>query len=266
MIFNEICNVVYNREIAKNIFEAKLSSKKISKSTKPGQFVNILPSIKFENVMRRPMSISHQDHNTISIIYKSIGEGTRIMKGWKEGEDVDIIGPLGNYWDVDCNKESILIGGGVGIAPILNLYNATKDHGKVSLFIGAREKDEHFLKHDESKKVYLSTDDGSYGIKGNLFEALQRVFSIEELQNKVLYVCGPPMMMEVLRKFSIDNDIKCYLALETIMACGIGICQGCTLETNNNIQNQEHSYRSKYELVCMDGPIYNAKEVKTCFL
>ena len=73
-------------------------------------------------------------------------------------------------------------------------------------------------------------------------------------------------MMEVLRKFSIDNNIECYLALETIMACGIGICQGCTLETTNDIQNQEHSYRNKYELVCMDGPIYNAKEVKTCFL
>ena len=144
--------------------------------------------------------------------------------------------------------------------------NYSASHRSLSRLIKYKDKDEHFLKHDESKKVYLSTDDGTCGIKGNLFEALQRVFSVEELQNRVLYVCGPPIMMEVLRKFSVDNDIECYLALETIMACGIGICQGCTIETNNDIQNQEHSYRSKYELVCMDGPIYNAKEIKTCFL
>ena len=170
------------------------------------------------------------------------------------------------YLSEKGNKELVLIGGGVGIAPILNFYNSIKKTIIANLFIGAREKDEHFLKHDESKKVYLSTDDGSYGINGNLFEALKGVFSIKELQDRVLYVCGPPIMMEVLRKFSIDNNIECYLALETIMACGIGICQGCTLETTNDIQNQEHSYRNKYELVCMDGPIYNAKEVKTCFL
>ena len=111
----------------------------------------------------------------------------------------------------------------------------------------------------------LSTDDGSSGIKGNLFEALQKTFSIKELQDKVLYVCGPPIMMETLTKFSKDNNIECYLALETIMACGIGICQGCTLETNITSKT-EHSYRNKYELVCMDGPIYNAKKVKTCLL
>jgi len=266
MIFNEICKVIYNKEIAKDIFKAKLSSKKISKAAKPGQFINILPSIEFPSVMRRPMSIYHQNDESISIIYKPIGYGTRIMKGWKKDEKIDIIGPLGNCWDVDCNKELILLGGGVGISPILNLYNSIKDQTKTSLFIGAREKDEHFLDHDESSNIYLSTDDGSCGIKGNLFEAFQEIFSLKELQDRVIYVCGPPMMMEVVSKFSIDNNIECYLALETVMACGIGICQGCTLETNNNLKTQKHSYRSKYELVCMDGPIFNAKEIKTCLL
>jgi len=266
MIFNEICEVIYNKEIAKNIFEAKLLSDKISKSTKPGQFVNILPSIEFGNVMRRPMSLSHQDSESINIIYKSIGDGTRTMKGWKKGEKIDIIGPLGNYWNINHNKELILLAGGVGIAPILNLYNKIKDNRKTNLFIGARDRNEHFLKHDENNDIYLSTDDGSYGIKGNLFNALQKVFSTKDLQDKVMYVCGPAIMMEVVSKFALKNNIECFLALETIMACGIGICQGCTLETNKNSNNKEHSYRSKYELVCMDGPIFNAKEIKTCLL
>ena len=266
MIFNEICEIIYNKEIAKNIFEAKLSSDKISKSTKSGQFINILPSINFENAMRRPMSISYQDSESINIIYKSIGDGTRIMKKWRKGEKIDIIGPLGNYWEINHNKESVLLGGGVGIAPILNLYNEIEDKAKTKLFIGARDKDEHFLKHDETNNIYLSTDDGSYGIKGNLFDALKKIFSIKDLQDKVMYVCGPPIMMEVVSKFALDNNIECYLALETIMACGIGICQGCTLETNNNFKVKDYSYRSKYKLVCMDGPIFNAKDVKTCLL
>jgi dihydroorotate dehydrogenase electron transfer subunit len=148
MIFNEICEVIYNKEIAKNIFETKLFSDKISNATKPGQFINILPSISFENVMRRPMSLSDQDSESINIIYKAIGDGTRIMKSWREGEKIDIIGPLGNYWDINHNKELVLLAGGVGIAPILNLYNRIKDMRKTNLFIGARDRDEHFLKHN----------------------------------------------------------------------------------------------------------------------
>ena len=124
---------------------------------------------------------------------------------------------------------------------------------------------EHFLSHKPSENIFLSTDNGSLGIKGNLFEAINLVFSIEELQSKTMYVCGPPMMMETVHKFSLENNIECYLALETVMACGIGICQGCTLEINVTSKT-EHSYRNKYELVCMDGPIYNAKKVKTCLL
>ena len=80
-----------------------------------------------------------------------------------------------------------------------------------------------------------------------------------------MYVCGPPMMMEVIKDFSNSNDIECYLALETIMACGFGICQGCTVELYNHKESKE-SYREKYGLVCMDGPIFKANEVKTCLL
>ena len=104
MIFNEICEVIYNKEIAKNIFEAKLSSDKISKITKPGQFVNILPSMNFEGTMRRPMSIASQNNNEISIIYKVFGEGTDIMSKWIPKQKVDIIGPLGNYWQNFSDK------------------------------------------------------------------------------------------------------------------------------------------------------------------
>jgi len=265
MIYNEISKIIKNEEIADNIFEAHLSSDKISKISKPGQFINILPGDEFNHTMRRPMSISFQDNNSLKIIYKSIGVGTRMMKRWIVGDEVDIIGPLGNFWNTPKEKDALLIGGGVGIAPILNLFNSIKTNINTDLFIGARYQKEHFLNHNPNNGIYLSTDSGEIGIKGNLFDAINQTFSIKEMQNKIIYVCGPPLMMERIREFSIKNSIECYLALETIMACGIGICQGCTLEMRDQ-STLEHSYRDKYKLVCMDGPIFNAKEIKTCLL
>ena len=265
MIFNEISTVLKNNEISHNIYETHLSSILISTKSKPGQFINILPSQNFNKVMRRPMSISYQGNDKIKIIYKPVGDGTKIMKRWKEGDQVNIIGPLGNSWDYKEEEDVLLIGGGVGIAPIMNLYNELKNKIKSSLFIGSRIKEEHFLDHQPDKNIYLSTDNGSIGIKGNLFEAINSVYSLDELKQKTFYVCGPPIMMEAIRIFTIENDIKCYLALETIMACGVGICQGCAVEkqTSNNLVD---TYRNKYELVCMDGPIFKSNKIKTCLL
>ena len=265
MIYNEISKVIDNKEIAENIFEAHLSSDNLSKIAKPGQFINILPSSDFNKTMRRPMSLSNQDDKSFKIIYKPIGDGTRRMRDWKGGDLVDVIGPLGNAWDVSSDKEVVLLGGGVGIAPILNLYNNIKSTKTSYLFFGARKKEEHFIAHDPEKNIYISTDNGSAGIKGNLFETMNSIFEISDLKDKSIYVCGPPMMMEAVRKFTVEYEIECHLALETIMACGIGICQGCTVEKCNSTTNSD-TYRNKYELVCMDGPIYKANEVKTCLL
>ena len=127
MIYNEIAKVISNEKIAENIYEAVLFSPKISNSSKPGQFINILPSNNWDKVMRRPMSIASQKNNNISIIYKVFGEGTDIMSKWTRNYKIDIIGPLGNYWENFSDKLPILIGGGVGIAPILNLHTLLDD-------------------------------------------------------------------------------------------------------------------------------------------
>lgn len=265
MIINETCKVISNLQIAQNIYEAHLQSRDIAQQAEPGQFINILPRSNFPRTMRRPMSISHQDKDSLKIIYKPIGIGTELMKSWKVGDDVDVIGPLGNSWDYSHDKDYVLIGGGVGLAPIMNLYEKIKKRKNVYLFLGAQDEKEHFLEHSPKDNIYISTDNGTKGIKGNLFDALKRILTIKNLQNKVMYVCGPPKMMEALKFFSNDNNIECYLALETIMACGFGICQGCTVEMCNNV-NITDSYRQKYGLVCIDGPIFKSNEVKTCLL
>ena len=114
-IYNEISTVVSNNEIADNIYEAYLYAPKISKVSKPGQLINILPSSNWDKVMRRPMSIASQNKKEISIIYKVFGKGTLIMSKWKKNDKIDIIGPLGNMWFDYVQQYPILIGGGVGI-------------------------------------------------------------------------------------------------------------------------------------------------------
>ena len=151
-IFQENAKVVCTKEIAHNTFETMLSSPNISKHVKPGQFINILPSHDWDYVMRRPMSVASQNKENLSIIYKVVGEGTRLMRNWAIGQSVNILGPLGNFWTEYNDYEPILIGGGVGIAPIINLKNHLDSLNiDCSLIMGARTKDEHFLAHNPKK-------------------------------------------------------------------------------------------------------------------
>ena len=260
---NEIACVKSNELIAVNTYRVILDSPEISKISKPGQFVNILPSLDWDKAMRRPMSLANSYNGYIELIYKVFGEGTDLMSKWSKGDSVDIIGPLGNCWS-NFNKTPILIGGGVGIAPITYLSKfLNKNDISHYLIMGARSSKEHFLKHDLDKKNILSTDDGSAGVKGNVVDALRTLkLDCESIK---IFSCGPPLMMESIKKYTDKNKIDCDLALETIMACGFGICQGCTVEFCSD-ESKEHSYRSKFGLVCLDGPIFNAKDITTCIL
>ncbi len=263
MIFNEIATIVSNERIADNIFEAKMISPKISNVSMPGQFINILPNKNWPNVMRRPMSIASQGDGSISIIYKIFGEGTKLISKWQNGDSIDIIGPLGNKWSKYSSKIPVLIGGGVGIAPIINFHKMLINK-KIThmLIMGARSKGEHFMSHEPDKNIFLSTDIDDYGFKGNVIEALGKINY--KLDNRYkIFTCGPPGMMKAVSNYAIKNKIDCDLALETIMACGIGICQGCTIIKSSKSKN---TYRNKYSLACIDGPIFNIKELDYAYI
>ena len=265
MIYNEIANVISNALIAENIYKAVLYAPQISHQSKPGQFINILPDESWSNVMRRPMSIASQEGDEISIIYKVFGQGTDLMSKWKNNQKIDIIGPLGNWWTNFENSIPVLIGGGVGIAPIINLHNKLLSKSiNHYLIMGAQTKKEHFIKHDPKNSIYLSTDIEDYGIKGNVLEALKHFINDLDQKHVKIFSCGPPGMMNAVAHYSLKNNITCDLALETIMACGVGICQGCTVTLNNNFDN--NSYREKYVLACLDGPVFNVKDIdNACF-
>jgi len=259
-IFNEIAIVESNKMIAKNIYEARLFSPLIASSSKPGQFINILPKSNWSYIMRRPMSVSSQNNKQIEIIYKVFGEGTKIISEWKEKDKIDIIGPLGNFWNNYDNLHPILIGGGVGIAPIINLHNKFNSLKiKHTLIVGARDKEEHFINHNPEKNIFLTTDNEDYGIKGNVVNALKLIHKNSSYDDMKVFTCGPHGMIKGVDTYCRMNNLDCDFALETIMACGIGICQGCTIVRNND--NSEYSYRKKFALACIDGPIFNIKDL-----
>ena len=260
----EIASVKSNKMIADNIYEAVLYSPNISAYSKPGQFINILPNSNWNNVMRRPMSIASQNNDSISIIYKVFGEGTKLISEWEENDKIDIIGPLGNTWYDYESEYPILVGGGVGIAPILNLHKHLEKLGiKHSLICGAKTKQEHFLLHDPNNNIFLSTDSGNYGIQGNVLNAIDVLVRQKELNSIKIFSCGPHGMLKAIHEYSISRNYQCQLAMETIMACGIGICQGCTVV--KECSEHSHSYRNKYALACIDGPVFDAKEISNAF-
>ena len=254
--------VVSNKKLSSTMWEAVIRSSEIASLSKPGQFLNIVPSKNWNDVMRRPMSIAGIDNDKIKLLYKIIGNGTSEMSKWQAGNEVDIIGPLGNNFGNYENFLPVLIGGGTGTAPLLflrDIINQKKLPSK--LIIGARSKEEHFIEHNPDNNIYISTDDGSYGIKGNVLSALKEIHLDNKNKKIKIFACGPNMMMKSIQEFSTQHDLLCELSLECIMACGIGLCQGCTIEVDNLNESKTNSYREKFQLLCIDGPVMKSNEV-----
>jgi len=265
MAFQESASVKSTEKIAHNTFQVFLNSPQISASIKAGQFINILPSQAWDMTMRRPMSVSGVDGPDLDIIFKAVGPGTDLMRDWQVGDEIDLVGPFGNAWDVS-DKTPILIGGGVGIAPTWFLHNDLKAAGREHyLIMGSRTANEHFIEHDPGNKLIMCTDDRSFGIAGNVIAGLDSIRENIDLAEAKLFVCGPAPMMEAVREVAVSENLDCEIALETLMACGFGICQGCTMEYVSNGDSTD-TYRNKFGLVCMDGPVFKAEEIKTCYL
>ncbi len=229
-------------------------------STGPGQFIEILIDNSWEHPLRRPMSIAGTSPNKLAIIYKTFGCSTKRMTEKKTGEFLSITGPLGNTFSFpDNGMEAIIVGGGVGLAPVVWLKEEC-DRRKIrnSLILGARSAKEHFMVNSHPDKIYLTTDDGSLGDQGTVMGRLTRI--CESADHPVIYACGPEAMLHAIQAFSIRNNIPAQLSVESYMACGLGICQGCAIKKKYTGQ-AENSYQQKYSLVCIEGPVFNALEI-----
>jgi len=257
----EIATVLENKLIASNIWKMKMTAPGIAEQYKgAGQFIQILVQSSWDSPLRRPMSIAAVNGDEIAIIYKVFGVMTQILTELKPDSALDVLGPLGNTftWGND-GFTSVLVGGGVGLAPILNMYGEGVVSGQESvLVIGARTSEEHFIDHDPQNNVFLATDDGTIGIAGTVIPAIEK--SLENISKAAIFACGPEPMLKAVQDFSSANQIPTQISVESYMGCGVGICQGCVLERSNGIIS-EHSYHEKYSLVCTDGPVYKSKDV-----
>tara|TARA_B100000686_G_C16772422_1_gene966096 strand:- start:1450 stop:2244 length:795 start_codon:yes stop_codon:yes gene_type:complete len=261
MIFEKAL-VLSNKEIAIGIYEMILAAKKIADNDPfPGQFINISLSDSWLHPLRRPMSIAGFDGSNLRIIYKLFGEGTTILSNKKNGDILDLFGPVGNGFGNPDGRYPILVGGGVGLAPILWLHKLFTQKGIVHhTIIGARSMSEHFLKHAPEDNFLLATDDGSIGEKGTVMPVLRDIW--KNFVNPKLYACGPELMLKAVNDFALQKTINCELSVESYMACATGICQGCIVEKSDaNISESEHTYHERYSLVCINGPVYNAGEI-----
>ena len=230
------------KKIAKDVFLMRLSGD-TSDITASGQFVNIKLNGFF---LRRPISVCDYDENSLTIIYKVVGEGTEVMSKMNEGESLDILTGLGNGYDLSPSGDApLLIGGGVGVPPMYNLCKKLIAEGKkVTVILGFNGKDDIFAEkefNDLGAKVYVTTVDGSYGIKGFVTDAMK------DLDYSYFYTCGPEPMLKAVYNQSKTSG---QFSFEERMGCGFGACMGCSCKTK---------YGNKR--ICKDGPVLTKEEI-----
>jgi len=240
------------QEIQKNIFLLKVSAPSIAAQAKPGQFCNIKVNDNNSPLLRRPFSICEINSDKISFMFNIVVVGTEILSKKRKGDRLNIIGPLGNGFNYDGNyKNALIVAGGIGAAPFPFLINEVTEDKRISCFIGGRSKDD--LISYKMKNILTSTDDGSEGFHGNVVQLLNSKINEYDKNETKIFACGPTPMLNAVSEFSINEGIECEISTESVMACGFGICQGCVIESTK---------KKGFVLVCKDGPVFNAEDVK----
>ena len=217
----------------------------------PGQFVNVKVCKNTAPLLRRPFGVAgvNKEKGTMTMIYRIIGEGTHILADACAGDELSIVGPLGHGFDLSA-KKPLLVGGGLGLAPLLFLAHGLGD-GVTDILMGGRSAEELFwtkLYEGLSKEIFLTTDDGSTGTKGTVMALLPQL--LKEGGYDCVYVCGPVPMMRAVANACLEAGVKCQVSLEKYMACGLGACLSCACEGSG-----------KRIKVCKDGPVFWAEEV-----
>ena len=239
-------------KIKADIFILSFDSAYISQNSYPGQFLHIKI---IKTILRRPFSIHCLEGKTVFILFRVRGRGTKILSGYKPGDKLSIIGPLGKGFCLDGEADkSILIAGGLGVAPLVFLADKLKE-SKPLVILGAKNKNDS-IGVDEFKKrgceVHIATEDGSRGKKGTAVDILKSLSKKFNKSDKIsIYTCGPEAMFKGIGKVIGKNkNINCQVSFEQFMGCGLGICCGCTIETKGG-----------YRKVCKDGPVFDIKDI-----
>lgn len=237
--------VVKIEKVSKNSYYIEFETQNEFES-KAGQYISIL----CDNLtLRRPFSITYHSGRNIGVLFKEKGAGTSFIKSLQIGSIADFIGPLGNGFNI-LNKKSLLVGAGIGIAPIFYLQNSLNALEIESLSLaGFMSIDEIPSKIKANKYV---TNDGSMGQKGSILDYIEDY--IKAYTPEIIYACGPEVVLKEIASIAKKYSIKSQIAMEKVMACGIGVCRGCVIKVNKDGE-------IKNATICKDGPVFEGDEV-----
>jgi len=256
-LYKESAEIVSREQIAEDIFRFTVKSPDVAAASRPGQFVMVRTGDGLDPLLRRPFSI-HQvvAGGLVQILFKVIGKGTRELASMESGRKLDMLGPVGSGFAIADESQHILVGGGIGIAPLLFLAGHILEKSEplpIKVLLGARTKDEIFtLKGDfESMglKVDAITEDGTLGKQGLVTDLM---VDLQQEKPVMIYGCGPYPMLRAVAGTCRNNNWKCQVSLETMMACGLAACLGCAV-LRADMKGYVHA--------CKDGPVFDADDV-----
>ena len=206
-------------------------------------------------LLKRAFSLFRRTSDGFQLLYRIKGRGTSLLREMKKESTLEVLGPLGCHYPVPSKEQvPFVIAGGIGIASVFPFLHAQK--GRAFVFYGARSGDEIFMLDElraMSSEVYISTDDGSRGTKGNIVDLLDRYLADKkmDISRYVLYACGPHPMLKAVSRVAASRRITAYISMEEYMACGLGACLGCVVKT-----------KTGYKRVCKEGPVFNSAEIE----
>lgn len=250
-LFDEKVSVVENQKINGKYFKLTFQSAVLSKSARPGQFLQVLINDGRDPFLRRPFSYYRVAGKRVEILYEILGRGTAMLSRKKKGDILKVMGPLGNGFTLDLGiRKRVLIAGGVGVPPLIALAEKSP---AAYLLIGTKSKQEVMpakeLKRVKAKVLY-STEDGSYGAKGLVTSLLEKVIMREDPRGLFLQTCGPKRMMEAVIEMAHKYGIEGEASWDETMACGVGACLGCMVKTRQGLQR-----------ACADGPVFKFEDL-----
>lgn len=246
--------VLENRPVHKSHNLIILSAPDEMPVPQPGQFYMLQAGRGTDPLLKRPLSLFRMVDGSIQFLYRIRGKGTSLLADMKEGASIGMLGPLGNFYPVQSSlKIPLIVAGGIGVASVFSLVENIA--GRAVVFYGARTKDDLMMAEEMrtyAKELVISTDDGSAGSKGNAAAALENYLASNPMlhQDLCIYACGPHPLLRAISDLAFRYRIRTYVSMEEHMACGIGACLGCVVNT-----------RDGYKRVCKEGPVFSATEI-----
>lgn len=252
------CEILTHQEVAPEHYRMVVNAPDIAAESHAGQFCMLEVQEGYYPFLRRPMCFERIYPDSVSILYKIEGEGTRLMSRFSPGQSINIQGPLGKPFPLNEQYDRhIIVAGGIGIAPFPALAEAIiRELGKTpEIIIAARNEDLLLCEdifHQMGCKIHLATDDGSVGQKAFASTVLE---GLKPGDDSIVYCCGPMPMMKATHAVCTQFDVPCLASLEAEMACGDGVCLGCVVEANVEIEAE------RMVRVCCDGPVFNSTTI-----